>query len=79
MIEEPACIAGRSISFRPARGPEESSRRSLQLLESLTATRLSTPEICTKAPQSWVASTRLGAVASVMPVIAESRLHTSAA
>ena len=35
---------GRLISLRPARGPEDSRRRSLQILESLTATRLSTPE-----------------------------------
>ena len=59
MIEEPACIGGRLISFKPARGPDESSRRSLQVLESLTATRFSTPESCTNAPASCVASTRL--------------------
>ena len=71
MIDEPACTGGRLISPSPARGPEDSSRRSLQLLESLTAIRLSTPDICTKAPQSWVASTRLAAVTSGSPVIAD--------
>ena len=35
----------------------------------LTATRLSTPESCTNAPQSCVASTRLVAVTTGMPVI----------
>jgi len=38
---------GRLISPRPARGPEDSSRRSLQTLESFTAIRFSTPESCT--------------------------------
>ena len=52
MIDEPGCIGGRLISRSPARGPEDSSRRSLQILESFTATRFSTPESCTKAPVS---------------------------
>src|SRR5437868_6533587 len=33
MIEDPACIGGRLISPRPARGPLDKSRRSLQLLD----------------------------------------------
>ncbi len=37
MMEEPACSSGRLISFRPARGPEESKRRSLQILDIFTA------------------------------------------
>src|SRR3712207_8540851 len=41
---------------KPVRGPEESSRRSLQIFESLTATRLSSPENRTKAPMSEVRS-----------------------
>ena len=69
MMDDPACTGGRLISLRPARGPEDSSRRSLQLLESLTAMRLRTPDICTNAPQSWVASTRLAAVISGRPVM----------
>ncbi len=71
MIDEPACTGGRLISPRPARGPEDSSRRSLQLLDSLTAMRLSTPDICTNAPQSWVASTKFAAVTSGRPVISD--------
>ena len=39
MIEDPACISGRLISFRPARGPEDSRRRSLHILETLIARR----------------------------------------
>ena len=58
MMLEPACTAGRLISLKPARGPEDSSRRSLQIFDSFTATRLSTPDSWTKAPASWVASTR---------------------
>ena len=69
MIDEPACTGGRLISPRPARGPDDSSRRSLQILDSFTAIRLSTPERCTNAPQSWVASTRSGEVVSGSPVI----------
>ncbi len=79
MIEEPACTAGRLISPRPARGPEDSSRRSLQTLESLTATRLSTPESCTKEPASCVASIRLGDTTSSTPAISERMRVTRAA
>jgi hypothetical protein len=45
MMEEPGCMAGSRISCRPQRGPDESRRRSLQILESLTATRFNTPDI----------------------------------
>ncbi len=47
MIDEPGCILGRLISFRPVRGPEDSRRKSLQILEILVALRFSAPEICT--------------------------------
>jgi hypothetical protein len=50
MMLEPGAMGGRLISCSPARGPEDSRRRSLQILESLTATRLSTPESWTYAP-----------------------------
>ena len=73
MIEEPACTAGRLISPMPARGPEDSRRRSLQILESFTATRLSTPESCTKAPASCVASIRLGETMNSTPAISDRR------
>ena len=76
MMLEPACIGGRLISPSPARGPLDRSRRSLQVFDSLTATRFSTPDSCTNAPQSCVASTRFGDVTSGMPVICDNRLHT---
>ena len=79
MMLDPACIAGRLISPSPARGPEDSSLKSLQVFESLTATRFKTPESCTKAPASCVASTRLPAVLSAIPVMSESLRHASAA
>jgi hypothetical protein len=41
-------IAYSLISLKPARGPLESRRRSLQVFDSLTATRLSTPETSTR-------------------------------
>ena len=44
MMLDPACIGGRLISPKPARGPEDSSRRSLQIFDSLIATRFSAPE-----------------------------------
>ncbi|CSI52533.1 Uncharacterised protein [Vibrio cholerae] len=43
MMDEPACSSGKLISFRPARGPEESRRRSLQILESFIARRFNAP------------------------------------
>jgi hypothetical protein len=47
MIELPGCICGRLISFRPQRGPEASSRMSLQILVSLDELRFSTPDSST--------------------------------
>ena len=44
MIEEPACTGGRRISLKPERGPDDSSRRSLQIFDSFTAMRFSTLE-----------------------------------
>ena len=67
MIELPGCIGGRFSSPSPARGPDESSRRSLQIFESFTAQRFITPESCTNTPVSAVASTRSGAVMSEWP------------
>ena len=52
MMEDPGCMAGRLISLIPVRGPEESSRRSLQILESFTARRFSADEYITKDPVS---------------------------
>src|SRR5207344_489595 len=61
MIEEPGCLAGRLISRRPQRGPEESRRRSLQTLESLMARLFMHEEYKTKAWASCVASMRFSA------------------
>ena len=44
MIDEPGCTAGSAISARPARGPMLSSRRSLAILPSSTASRRIAPE-----------------------------------
>src|SRR4051812_17811979 len=55
IIELPGCVGGRLISLRPARGPDDNSRRSLQIFEITTAARLSAPENSTNAPESWVA------------------------
>ena len=41
MMLEPGLTAGRWISSNPARGPDDSSRRSLQIFESFSAVRLS--------------------------------------
>mmetsp|Transcript_47457 Transcript_47457/g.79460 ORF Transcript_47457/g.79460 Transcript_47457/m.79460 type:complete len:324 (+) Transcript_47457:1332-2303(+) len=67
MMEDPAWRAGRLISFSPARGPLDSSRRSFAVLDSFTATRLSTPETMTKTPESCVASTMSSASTHGMP------------
>ena len=40
---DPACLAGSRISPKPACGPDDRSRRSLQILESLTAARFKVP------------------------------------
>ena len=61
MIDEPACTGGRLISPKPARGPDDSSRRSLHVFDSFTAMRFSTPDSCTNAPASCVASIRFSA------------------
>ena len=76
MIEEPAWRAGRKISPNPAWGPEDSSRRSLAILDSLHAMRFSTPESWTNAPVSCVASTRLGDATTGTPLYWASRSTT---
>ncbi|CAB4563940.1 unannotated protein [freshwater metagenome] len=68
IIDEPACRAGKLISPKPAWGPLDSRRRSLQILESFTAARLSVPESVIKTPASLVASMRSGAVRISSPV-----------
>src|SRR5215208_4961530 len=79
MIDEPGCIGGKLISPNPVRGPELSRRRSLQILDSFTAQRLSTPASWTNAPVSAVAATRSGAVSSERPVTRERWRQTAGA
>ena len=55
---DPACLAGSRNSPRPACGPDDNSRRSLQIFETFTAVRLRTPDRLMKEPVSDVASTR---------------------
>ena len=49
MMELPGWTSGSAISPMPARGPEPSQRRSLQIFIKLTATVLSAPEALTTA------------------------------
>src|SRR5258706_7743355 len=63
----------------PARGPLDRSRRSLPVLESLTATRFSTPDNWANEPTSCVASTRLGEVVTGTPVMAARCRHARGA
>jgi hypothetical protein len=58
MMEEPGCVGGRWSSYSPQRGPDESQRRSLQILDSCTAAVFITPLINANSPESCVASTR---------------------
>ena len=67
MIDDPACIAGKLISPKPARGPDESNLKSLAVLDNFTATRLRTPLTKTKTPLSWVASTMSSATTNCQP------------
>src|SRR6218665_80526 len=69
MMEEPACLGGRLISPNPACGPEDRSRRSLQIFESLMALRLSALEKVINTPTSLVASMRSGALTKHTPEI----------
>ena len=77
MIDEPGCIGGRLISFSPVRGPDESRRRSLQIFDSLTASRFSADEFITNAPVSLVASIMLVAATTGSPVISRRYLMQS--
>ncbi len=77
-VEELARASGESmmLASNPARGPDDSRRRSLQIFDSLTATRFSTPENSTKAPMSEVASIRFEASIIDSP---EARANSSTA
>ena len=52
MMLEPACTGGEVDLAEAGPGPEDSSRRSLQIFDSFTAIRLSDAGSCTKAPMS---------------------------
>lgn len=58
IIDEPGCIGGRLISPRPARGPEDSSRKSLHIFDIFVASRFKADEFMMNAPVSFVASIR---------------------
>ena len=75
MMEEPFWRAGRLISPKPSRGPEDMSRRSLHILDRLTAQVFSREEARTKASRFWVPSTRSSAWVSSRPVM-EARVGT---
>ena len=69
IIDEPGCIGGKLISPIPVRGPRESSLRSLQIFDSLTARRLMVEEYITKSLVSCVASIKFFASFRSNPVI----------
>ena len=75
MIDDPACLGGKLISSKPARGPLLSSRRSLAVFESFTAILFSTPETVTNTPASWVASTMSSASTKSKPLSFERAWH----
>ena len=68
MMEEPFCRGGRLISLKPQRGPEDMSRRSLDILDRLTAQVLTAPDTATSPSRFWVASMRSKACTSSSPV-----------
>ena len=64
IIEDPFCIGGRLISPNPVRGPLDSRRRSLHILERLTAQVFNVLEIVTNPSRFSVASNRSSACIS---------------
>src|SRR5215217_7196583 len=79
MIDERGCIEGRRISYSPQRGPEDIHRRSLQILESCTAAVFIVLLISANSPESCVASTRLPASVTGIPLISARCFVQSAA
>ncbi len=69
MIEDPGSFSGNSSSWIPVRGPEPSQRRSLAILNSVTAAAFSPP--CARTIRSSVpcAVNLLAAVLNGAPVI----------
>ncbi len=68
MIDDPGCTAGSLISARPARGPMLSSRRSLAIFPSSTASRRIAPEYASTSPMLCVTRKRFAAGRSVNAV-----------
>ena len=67
MIDEPFCRAGRLISPKPVRGPDDIRRRSLAIFESVTAHVLTAPDTATNGSGFCVESMRSPACVSSMP------------
>ena len=72
MIEEPGSFSGNNSSPRPVRGPEPSQRRSLAILNKVTAAVLSPPCARTIASSVPCAVNLFFAVTNGVPVIAAS-------
>ena len=64
MIDEPGCLAGRRISAKPVRGPEDISSRSSMILARSTASPRSDADMSSIGAIDWVAWTRCSAVRS---------------
>ena len=58
IIDEPFCLAGRLISPNPALGPDDINRRSLAILDKVTAQAFTAPDTATKGSRFCVASIR---------------------
>ena len=56
MIDEPFCSSGSTISPRPARGPLDIQRRSLQIFVSATAAAFNDPDVETIASRAACAA-----------------------
>src|SRR3954447_7690697 len=79
MIDDPGCWGGRLISLRPHRGPDDSHRRSLQILDTCTDARFIVAAIWANAPPACVASPRFGPLVGGPPVPSRSRFVTRSA
>src|SRR2546428_12283716 len=76
MIDDPGCTAGMEISPNPVRGPDTSSRRSLQMLDtSIAAVRIPL-EIRTNGAIDCIAAKRFFAGLIGSPYQSARRAHT---
>ena len=60
-MEEPFCLSGRLISWKPALGPDDIRRRSFAILDSVTAHALIAPETATNESRFCVESIKSNA------------------